>query len=79
VPKYDFECPVHGIMEVEHPIDVPHPKFCPFSGCQEELKRVFEKTPTVVFEGPGWTGARGNGPARVQTIPTSEESNTPYH
>jgi predicted nucleic acid-binding Zn ribbon protein len=79
VPKYDFECSAHGVIEVEHAIEVPHPKFCPVEGCKEELTRVFSTMTTVIFDGPGWTGARGNGPARVQTVPTSPESNTPYH
>lgn len=65
-------------MEVEHPIEHPHPEYCPVEGCKEKLVRVFERMTTILYAGDGWTGALGNGEARFDTKVVSEEANTPY-
>jgi putative FmdB family regulatory protein len=72
---YLFRCPTHGDIEVVHPIEEPHPKYCP--ACGSEIKRVWSPT-TAKFLGEGWTGARMNTMNDVKTEPTSPESTTPY-
>ena len=72
--RYDFYCMNCEVIEIEHPMNEPHPSVCPH--CGAPIARFFEpgKAPPIHWVGPGWYANQGPG---VQE-PTSPEADVPY-
>ena len=50
---YDYKCPVHGVMEVHHPISAPALETCPKDDCDQPVVRLIGST-SFALQGGGW-------------------------
>jgi putative FmdB family regulatory protein len=56
MPRYDYHCPIHGEIEIEHSIHtvINHCPKCLEDNVKTDVKRLISKT-SFVLEGQGWS------------------------
>lgn len=53
MPRYDYECPTCGIIEIIHSIKDPPKRKCPKCG-KRKLQRLISSGINIIFKGEGF-------------------------
>jgi len=70
MPIYEYECPTHGVFEVEQRITADALKSCTFENCPQPVRKLISST-SFALKGSGWYatdyGGSKTGAPKIET------------